>query len=312
MIRIIQHAAAAAAMAALCLVSNSVIAQTVEQFVVQVDAGYDIAGEVSFPDHIDTAVPAIILVSGSGPQDRYASLFEGAYSAHRDWTMVFNAAGFAVVTFDETGLGESGGNWADMGLTEHADNVSTLIESHRDHPRIDGSQLFVLGHSEGGLIALMLGARGVDVAGLILAASPGMPLREILEYQLRTEAAEAGETEEEQEAAYIRLRDELMPAFENAASLRDGLSVNPISFADQVVVPTLILQGDNDWQIRPHQADLLGEAIDMAIVRHFDEVNHLLVLSDRPGTSYDELDDLRVDPRVTSAAIAWIARTSAY
>ena len=150
---------------AACAQNQPALAQTVEPFAIYSPAGYTLAGDIQYPDHIAGNLPAIILVSGSGPQDRHAGLGDTGYSAHRQWREIFNAAGFAVITFDETGMGETGGEWAEMELAEHRDNALAAVNHARADGRINADRVFALGHSEGGMIISMMSAADLEIAG---------------------------------------------------------------------------------------------------------------------------------------------------
>jgi hypothetical protein len=301
-----------AALASLCLMSAQTLAESPDVFTIEGPHGYSVAGEIHFPDTGNGPVPAVILVSGSGPQDRHAELGALGYSAHRQWNERLTSAGFAVITFDETGTGQTGGTWSEMGLEEHRDNVAAIIRSARADDRIEASQIYALGHSEGGMIISMLSAIDPDLAGLVYAAAPGTPLSEVIAYQVE-EMAHARTTDpDEFETVRAQVEADFMAMLDSAASLRDGLLFNPLDLAREVRAPALVIQGESDWQVRVEQAYALsaaleasGQPVELAV---FSDVNHLLVNDPDHNEDYANLTRFDLDPRLTARVAAWLQR----
>lgn len=305
-------AVALCAMAGAVFAQNPAEAQTIEGFAIDSPAGYTLAGEIQYADHIATPMPAIILVSGSGAQDRHADLGSIGYSAHRQWREIFNAAGFAVITFDETGTGESGGDWSQMGLAEHRDNALASVSHARADSRIDAGQIFALGHSEGGMIISMMSIEDANLAGLVYVAAPGALLEDVIDYQTEAMARSMISDESELPAAKARARERFMQMLNRAASLRDGLEYNALELAASVQAPAIVIQGEHDWQVRVEQAPALTAAIERSgqpVEMHvFQDVNHLLVNDPSHAQDYSGLTDLDLDPRLTASVVAWLAR----
>ena len=312
-----QLAIASFAMAGMACAQNSVaVAQTTAAFIIDSPAGYALAGEIHYPDHVTGQVPIVVLISGSGGQDRHAELFDGAYSSHRQWYDIFNAAGFAVLSFDETGNGDSGGSWIEMGLSEHRDNVAATIAHARTQSRIDSDQVYALGHSEGGLIISMLSNIDTRLAGLIYVAGPGTQMMNVVEYQTDEMARAQIENPEEFETVRAQIFERFLGQINGIASLREGLELDPLGLAGTINAPALVLQGASDWQVLAEQADALAAAIEAGgqdvEVQVFTDVNHLMINDPTHSQDYDQLTDLDLDPRVTARAVSWLARQYAH
>ena len=299
-----------AALASLCLMSGVSLANNPDTFIMEGPHGYNLAGEIHFPDAVTDPVPAIILISGSGPQDRHAELGSLGYSGHRQWNEILTQAGFAVITFDETGTGQSGGTWTEMGLEEHRDNAAAIIQQARSDARIMASQIYALGHSEGGMIISMLSGLDPDLAGLVYAAGPGTPLSEVIAYQIEEMARAQTDDPEALETVRQQVEANFMSMLNSAASLRDGLRFNPLDLARQVQSPALVIQGETDWQVRVEQAYALsdaleesGQPVDLAI---FSDVNHLLVNDPSHSQDYSSLTDFTLDTRLTAQVTDWL------
>lgn len=158
-------------------------------------AGITLAGTLTRPQ-TPGPHPAVVLVSGSGPQDRDASLF-----GHR-YFLVFAdhlaRAGIAVLRFDERGVGESEG---DQGAAD-TEILSYDTEAALEFLRVqDGvGPTGIIGHSEGGAIAPMVASRNDAVDFVVLMAGPGIAGPEVLASQARALAEAQGIADDQIEA----------------------------------------------------------------------------------------------------------------
>lgn len=130
--------------------------------------------------------PAVVLVSGSGPQNRDESL--GGGIAIRPFRLLADAltrAGVAVLRYDDRGVGKSTGVFSEATTSDFAADAEAAIAYLLTRDDIDPERVGLLGHSEGGLVAAMLGARSDDLDFIISLAGPGVDGREVLLLQTR-------------------------------------------------------------------------------------------------------------------------------
>jgi uncharacterized protein len=149
--------------------------------------------------------PAVVLVSGSGPQDRDETIF-----GHKPFLVIADAlarAGVAVLRYDDRGVGKSTGDFASASSHEFATDCDEATEWLRRQPDVDPKRIGIIGHSEGGLIAPMVakwqweeGDAATAVRFLVLLAGPGVSGRDVLAVQMRKLMAAEGATLEEIEA----------------------------------------------------------------------------------------------------------------
>lgn len=277
--------------------------------------GERVVGDIVFPDHVEGPVPAVMLVSGSGAQDRFATYesFEG-FRNHLDWTERLNAAGLAVVRYDEPGTGGSEGDWATTGLHAQKNAIARILAVARANPRIDSERLFVLGHSAGAFIAMMLSAEDPGLAGIVLVAGAGMPMWEVIEYQNRRQADAFSPDPELQAQKKAELDASLMDMMRRYAEVRETTQLDAASLARMVQSPALILHGEADYQVPADNASRLAAAIEAsgveADVAVIPEVNHILVHDPDQRMDYREIEDLSLDTRLTGAAIDWLRARS--
>jgi dipeptidyl aminopeptidase/acylaminoacyl peptidase len=278
-------------------------------------SGERVVGDIVFPDHVEGPVPAVMLVSGSGAQDRFATVesLEG-FRNHHDWTERLNAAGLAVVRYDEPGTGGSEGDWTETGLHAQKNAIANILLVARANPRIDSERLFVLGHSAGAFIAMMLSAEDPSLAGIILVAGAGMPIWEVIEYQNKRQADAFSPDPELQAQKKAELDASLMAMMRRYAEVRETTQLDAASLARMVQSPALIIHGETDYQVPPDNASRLAATMTAsgieADVVLIPEVNHLLVHDPDQHMDYSEIEDLSLDTRLTGAAIDWLRAKS--
>ncbi len=144
------------------------------------DAGIKLAGTLTIPSGTGP-FPAVVLVSGSGPQDRDESLL-----GHKPfWILADHLSrnGVAVLRYDDRGVGESTGAFDAATTQDFAGDARAAIEFLPQDHRIDRDRVGLIGHSEGGLVAAMLAASDANLAFAVMLAGPGVPGSEIIATQ---------------------------------------------------------------------------------------------------------------------------------
>jgi len=139
--------------------------------------GIKLAGTLTIPDG-EGKHPVVILISGSGAQDRDESILK-----HKPfWVLAdyLSRNGYAVLRFDDRGVGESEGTFAGATSADFATDVVAGVEFLKGQPNIDADKIGLMGHSEGGLIAPMVASKDKNIAFIILLAGPGVPGNELL------------------------------------------------------------------------------------------------------------------------------------
>jgi fermentation-respiration switch protein FrsA (DUF1100 family) len=143
-------------------------------------AGVRLVGTLTFPSD-KGPFPAVLLISGSGPQDRNETVF-----GHRPFLVLadyLTRQGIAVLRVDDRGVGESTGDFSQATSEDFASDVLAGVEYLKACKEIDPNKIGLIGHSEGGIIAPMVAAKSSDVAFLVLMAGTGLTGEEILYLQ---------------------------------------------------------------------------------------------------------------------------------
>jgi pimeloyl-ACP methyl ester carboxylesterase len=142
--------------------------------------GVTLAGTLTEPEGAGP-FPALVLISGSGAQDRDETIFE-----HKPFLVLADTLtrrGVAVLRVDDRGVGGSTGSTSASTSDDFAGDVLAGIAYLKTRAEIDPRRIGLLGHSEGGIIAPMVAARSPDVAFIVLMAGTGLPGEEILYLQ---------------------------------------------------------------------------------------------------------------------------------
>jgi len=147
------------------------------------DAALTLAGTLTLPVGPGPH-PAVVLISGSGPQNRDEEVF-----GHRPFLVLadyLTRQGIAVLRYDDRGIGGSTGRYEIATSRDFATDAAAAVKYLSTRPEIDHARIGLVGHSEGALIAPMVSAMETSVDFIVLLAGTGVPGREISLMQART------------------------------------------------------------------------------------------------------------------------------
>jgi len=270
--------------------------------------------------------PVVLIVPGSGPTDRdgnnplgvkaatYKLLAEGLSRHH----------GISSLRIDKRGMFGSARAISDANAVTIADyvvDVRTWVAGIR--ARTGASCVWVLGHSEGGLVALAA-VNEPGICGLVLVAAAGRPLGEVLREQLKANPANAPILGEALEAIatleagksvdMTKLNPTLAGLFHPSVQgfLRDVMAYDPAALIGGYAGPVLILHGRRDMQTGVADAERLKAGNPRAELVLLDNVNHVLksvAVDDRAANlaTYGDAT-LPLAPGVTDAIADFIGR----
>jgi len=153
-----------------------------------------LAGTLTIPEK-DGNFPAVILISGSGPQNRDEELM-----GHKPFLVLadhLTKNGFAVLRFDDRGTAESTGDYKTATSLDFARDVESAIKYLQTRKEINKNQIGLIGHSEGGIIAPIVAARSKDINFIVLLAGTGIRGDQILllQQELIGKASGASDTD---------------------------------------------------------------------------------------------------------------------
>lgn len=293
-------------------------------------AGFSLAATVTRPvgPQQKLRFPAVILVAGSGPQDRNELVF--GIPIFGQIAGALADAGFLVVRYDKRGVGQSGGRAESATLADYAEDLRAVIKYTSRRDDVDKRRVTLLGHSEGAAVAMLAASKDKSIAGLILVAGMGTTGAEIVLEQQQHLLGRSTFSEEErkqkidlQHKIHEAVRtgkgwDQIPPDIRAAAEspwFQSFLKFDPARVMKDIRQRILILQGSLDTQVKPHHAEKLaalaqarkkGGDVQLTIV---DGVNHLLVRA-KTGEfdEYPDLPEKRVSQKVIDVIIEWLKK----
>jgi len=148
------------------------------------DNRFELAGTVTYPAGFseDSLAPAVVLITGSGPQDRDETI--GRHKPFLEIARSLASLGMVVFRYDDRGVGQSTGDFVKATTNDFAEDAVAVWQYARAVPGIDRSRVGLLGHSEGGIIGPMVAAWQREVAFMVLLAPPGLSGGQVLSSQI--------------------------------------------------------------------------------------------------------------------------------
>lgn len=266
--------------------------------------------------------PAVVLVHGSGPQDRNESL--GPNAPFRDLAWGLAKRGIVVYRYDKrTKVAPQAFQAAYQDhMTVQEETVLDAAAAAailRGQPPVDPGKVFILGHSQGGTLLPRIGARAPFAAGFIALAGATRPMEDLILEQVQYLQVPAA-TQADLKARVARVKA-LVPGtpasgplpFEVPASYwLDLRGYQPGLEAVKLGKPFLILQGGRDYQVTA--ADFAGwkqafQGKPGATFQWFPSLNHLFMTGTGPASPKDYAVAGQVDEAVLEAIAGWVRVT---
>ena len=254
--------------------------------------------------------PAVVLITGSGPQDRDETLL-----GHKPFLVLsdyLTRHGIVVLRADDRGTAKSTGNFKTATTADFATDTEAGIAYLKTRAEVDPRKIGLIGHSEGGVIAPMIAARNPDVAFIVMMAGTGVPGDQVLVAQGEAIQIASGmdsdkaakdaikeremltlvETERDEALLEKELKEKMAGDVPEAMIglqiqqvtspwFRYFLTYDPAPALRNVTCPVLVLSGSLDKQVLPDQnLPPIRKALEAAGNKHFeiDELpglNHL-------------------------------------
>jgi uncharacterized protein len=288
----------------------------------------EVAGTVSLPHQI-TAGPAVVLLAGSGSLDRDETI--GANKPLKDIAWGLASLGVAVLRFDKVTYTHAREirHAAQFTLSdEYLPHAVAAVELLQEHAAVDGSRVFLLGHSLGGTVAPRIAAAHPSIAGLILLAGGAQPLHWVLVRQVRYLASLNPESDAASRPAIEALSEKArlvdspdltaetppdqLPLGAPASYWLDLRDYDPAELAATLGRPMLILQGGRDYQVTVDddlarwKAALDGRA--GVTFRVYPALNHLFAPGRGPSSPAEYQPAQHVDAAVVADIASWCNR----
>jgi dienelactone hydrolase len=271
----------------------------------------------------DGPFPALVLVHGSGPHDRDETI--GPNKPFLDIARGLAAQGIAVLRYEKrTKARPQDFTRGEFGVDQETTLDAVLaVDALRKAEGVDPKRVFVLGHSQGGLMAPRIAALSGHVDGLVLLAAPARPLLDILiEQNRRLAVLDDGQTSDAERDAINALVAQVRVARDPAtdASVKGPMglpvgywrsidSVDPVVEAKRAKLPMLVLQGGRDIQVVDADWQNWKAAFHddpKVTFRLYDRLNHLGIPGEGEGSLAEYQQPGHVDPQLIDDVAAWV------
>lgn len=279
-------------------------------------------GTLAMPNG-DGSFPAVVLVHGSGPQDRDETI--GANKPFLDIARGLAAQGIAVLRYEKrTHARPQDFASGHFGVDDETTNDAVLaVAAMRKTPGIDPNRVFVLGHSQGGMMAPRIAAKSGHVAGLVLMAAPSRSLLDIvIEQNRRLAVLDDGKTSDAERDAIDNLVEQVRlardpktdPATKSILDLPVGYwrsvdALDPVKEAETDALPMLVLQGARDIQVVDADWQNWKAAFHddpKVTFKLYDKLNHLGIAGESEGSLAEYQKPGHVDAQLIDDTAAWI------
>ncbi|RYE58168.1 MAG: alpha/beta fold hydrolase [Sphingobacteriales bacterium] len=311
-------------------------------------AQIELSGTLTLPKAEGT-YPTVVLISGSGPQNRNEEMFGHApFLVLADF---LTRNGFGVLRFDDRGVAKSGGNFQTATTRDFATDVESAVSFLKTRKGVNPKKIGLIGHSEGGLIAPMVAAKDKSVSFIVLLAGPAVPISELMllqkeqvERQMGIAETEVMTSREIFKGAYELIKKSLV----NDGTLQTSLNtyfkerfgpavpekdvqviikqitspwwyqfirLDPTEYLKQVKVPILALNGELDLQVSAKEnlqaIRLIVEqsGIKKSSVNELPKLNHLFQESKTGAIDEYSQIEQSFSPLALNEILNWMKRT---
>jgi uncharacterized protein len=262
----------------------------------------------------------VLLIAGSGPTDRNGNQSPREPNELHQIADALAEHGIASLRYDKRAVGRS---TVPADFREDALTIDSFVDDAAAwlawlEQRQDLGPRIVAGHSEGGMIAILL-AKRVPLDGIVLLATPGRRLGEVVREQLRATAMPKPLLDEalatlsalERGESVPNVSPPLMPLLRPSVQpfMRSVLAIDPAGDLARLRVPLLVVQGGHDLQVAEADAAALVRARPEAAVFRSAEMNHVLKLApaERAGQQKAYSDpSIPLAPGLAEAIVAFV------
>lgn len=263
--------------------------------------------------------PAVLLVHGSGPNDRDETY--GPNKPFKDLAWGLATRGIVVLRYEKRTLQYPEGIAGLSNFTvqdETIDDALAGVDFLYASPLVDQLRVFVLGHSLGGMLAPRIAHQSDYINGLVLLAAPSRHLEDLLLEQSRYLANLSGTNQsaelEELERLVTKVKtldiDEGVDVLGAPKSYwADLATYDPVSTAQSLHIPLLILQGERDYQVTMTDFARWNETFynnQSVVLTTYPSLNHFFIAGTGVPSNAEYLLEGHVAEEVVSDIVTWI------
>ncbi|HEX9916195.1 MAG TPA: alpha/beta hydrolase [candidate division Zixibacteria bacterium] len=288
---------------------------------------FEISGTLSLPKDIKGKFPAVILVQGSGPQDRDETV--GPNKPFKDIAHALSNSGFAVLRYDKRTYTYKRPKLDLTNITlkeEVIDDAIWGIKFLREQAEVIPQKIFVLGHSLGAECTPLIALEDKNLAGVIMLAPSARPADSLILEQIEFQAKVAGPSAsqeatkqlEELKKGFAQIRNKTFPEnqmlfFTSGKYWYYWLSYSAADTIKKIDCPLLLLQGEKDCQVSMKDFEIWNGVLKgrgNSTLKSFANLNHLFMYVEGKSTGEEYQRAGHIDGEVLKALIEWIKKYS--
>ncbi len=217
--------------------------------------------------------PAVILITGSGQQDRDENLFD-----HKPFAVIadyLTRKGFAVLRVDDRGIGKSSGDFGQATTADFAKDVEASLDFLEKQPMVNKEKIGLIGHSEGGMIAPIVADKRKEIKFIVLLAGPGIPIINLMQLQIEAVSLSEGSSPTEAKAAGQLMQivwEEAVKNEDSATTVRN-IRMKIVSWSKTLDTATLAKIKGNDTSLINNQIAKAMDALNGKWYKYFISFN---------------------------------------
>ncbi|MBJ7538545.1 alpha/beta hydrolase [Marinomonas transparens] len=274
--------------------------------------------------------PVVLMIHGSGPLDRDENVNGQGLNIFNAMAHYLAEQGIASVRYDKRGCGASTGNYYSTGHFALVDDAVEWCNALDGFPFCDKNQKYLLGHSEGCIIAAQADIKSPSIAGLILLC----PFIESLEAILKQQAKVLQKDVDGRKGMtklFLRLfgqpvdlQKKLITKIKNTSSdsfyarfrkveakwFREIFTINPVETFQQVTSPILAIAGEKDLQCNPKDVEEIAHIANVEVEQHIiGDLTHILRCDQESASfaNYPGLMKKSIEPTVLTIISTWLS-----
>lgn len=302
---------------------------------VTIQSAFPLGGTFTLPHDGDQKFPAVLFLHGSGPIDRNSDAKGMPINAFKQFAEHFARLGFATLRYDKRGVGQSGGSFVETGMYDLVDDAVAAVKFLKNQPQIDPERIYVLGHSEGAILAPQVFERE-HFKGMILLSGVAESLKLTVDRQNEMLFDELGKmtgfkgflirllgVANKARKDSVKSFGKMMSSTTDTIRLK-GIKVNAKWFREHynydvsttlpnVTCPTLVITGAKDIQVPPDHAEKIASLVTgpaewhvipdlVHILRKVDNVPTMLGLK----SDYGKAVKLPIDQELVGLVTNWL------
>lgn len=300
------------------------------EFTFSSDEAYPLTGTLTLPSNKGT-YPVVILVHGSGPLDKDETVYNTKF--FRDLAYGLAKEGIATFRYDKRTYtySEELANSTTLTLNEEVtDDALAAALLMQDMKGVNNNQIYLFGHSLGGLLIPMLNEKlnqdnTPSVAGYIMASAPARPLPDVILDQYKYIISIDHTLSAAEKDDYLSEVNYFVEAAKNVTPSSAGNTLGLAGFNDlfwaalnnydqqaealKITIPTLITQGERDYQVTMEDFKLWQSALkgkDNFTLKSYPSLNHLYVTGSKASIPDEYMFDSFADENYIKDLAAWI------